>query len=69
MAITIIRSPPDPSTYTPLADIQAQTPDSLTDIEVLHYSSDADLVFTPSSASPFQSPAAKVYVTSQYFPN
>ena len=66
MAITIIRHPPDPSTFTPLEQIQAQAPENLSELQVLHYSSDVEVVFTPSSASPFQSSTVKVYVTSQY---
>lgn len=65
MAITVIRTAPDESVFTPLSEYQAQTPESLTDTEVLHYSSPAEVVFTPSLASPFQSPNAVVYVTSQ----
>ena len=66
MAITVIRTAPDESAFTPLSEYQAQTPESLTDTEVLHYSSPAEVVFTPSLASPFQSPHVVVYVTSQY---
>ena len=65
MAITVIRSAPDTSTLTPVEDIQAQTPENLTQIEVLHYSSDAEIAFTPSNASPFHSSKVKVYVTSE----
>ena len=65
MAITVIRTAPDEATYTSLSDFQAQTPESLTDTEVLHYSSPAEVVFTPSQASPFHSANVVVYVTSQ----
>jgi hypothetical protein len=67
MAIAFIATAPDPNTFTPLADFQSQTPESLSDIEVLHYSSQVDIAFIPSSASPFQSSHATVYVTSKYF--
>ena len=66
MAITVIRTAPDPSTYTPLSEFQSQTPESLTDTEVLHYSSPVEIAFTPSTASFFESPTVTVYVTSQY---
>jgi hypothetical protein len=66
MAITIIRNAPDANSFTPLADFQSQTPESLTNPEVLHYSASADIAFTPSSASPFQDAKVKVYVTSKY---
>jgi hypothetical protein len=66
MAITIIRTSPDATAYTPLAEFQSQTPESLADTEVLHYSSQVDLEFTPSSTSPFQSSSVTAYVTSKY---
>lgn len=65
MAITFITTAPDLGTYTPLADFQSQTPESLSDTEVLHYSSPAEIAFTPSAASQFQSPLVHVYVTSK----
>jgi hypothetical protein len=66
MAITVIRTAPDPSSFTALAEYQSETPDSLTVPEVLHYSSLAETAFTPAAASPFASPAVTVYVTSKY---
>ena len=65
MAITIIRAAPEASSYTPLEDFQTTTPESLTEVEVLHYSSPVTLTFTPSTASPFQSATVTVYVTSK----
>jgi Regulator of volume decrease after cellular swelling len=67
MAIAFITTPPDPNALTPLAEFQSQTPESLTDSEVLHYSSPVEVTFTPASASPFQSSSAKIYVTSKYY--
>ena len=66
MAITVIRTAPDPSTFTALTDFQSQTPESLADTDVLHYSSEVDVVFTPPAASLFKSSSLKVYVTSKY---
>lgn len=66
MAITVIRTPPTPTTFIALADFQSQTPENLTNAEVLHYSSQVDAAFTPAAASQFQSPSLKVYVTSKY---
>jgi len=65
MAITVIRTAPDPASYTALDEYQSQTPESLTDIEVLHYSSDVEISFTPSTASPFATSSGKAYVTSK----
>jgi hypothetical protein len=66
MAITIIRTAPEVETFIPVEEFQSQTPESLSDVEVLHYSSPVTLTFTPSTASPFQSSAVTVYVTSKY---
>jgi hypothetical protein len=65
MAITFITTAPYLGTYTPLADFQSQTPESLSDTEVLHYSSPAEIAFRPSTATQFQSPSIHVYVTSK----
>lgn len=67
MAIAFITTAPDPTVFTPLADFQSQTPESLSDTEVLYYLSQVDVAFTPSSVSPFQSSHVTVYVTSKYF--
>jgi len=69
MPIAVIRIAPDPSSFLPLAAYQAETPDSLNEPEVLHYSSAAEITFTPAAASPFQSPVITVYVTSKCFPS
>jgi hypothetical protein len=66
MAIAVIQTAPDESTYAPLSEFQAQTPESLTDTEVLHYSSPAQVLFTPSQASPFHALNVVVYVTSKW---
>lgn len=65
MAITLITTAPNPNALTPLAEFQSQTPESLTDSEVLHYSSSVEVTFTPAAASPFQSSSATIYVTSK----
>ena len=65
MPITVIRTAPDTSAYTSLAEFQAQTPESLEDPEVLHYSSPVDCVFIPPITSPFQSSSVVTYVTSK----
>jgi len=65
MAVTFITTAPDPGTFTPVADFQSQTPESLSETEVLHYSSPAEIAFTPAAASQFQSTAIHVYVTSK----
>jgi hypothetical protein len=67
MAITIIRNAPEESSFTPLSEFQSQTPESLADPEVLHYSSAADLAYTPSTASVFTEAKVQVYVTSKYY--
>ena len=69
MAITVIRTAPDPASYTALEEYQAQTPESLTNVEVLHYSSDVAISFTPSTASPFATSSGKAYVTSKHLPS
>ena len=66
MAVTVIQTAPDPSSFTPLEEFQSQTPADFSEIEVLHYSSPVDVAFTPPQASPFQSSSVHVYVTSRY---
>jgi hypothetical protein len=68
MPITLIREAPDVNSFTPLAEFQERTPESLTDIEVLHYSAQVQCEFTPPTASPFRSPLVTSYVTSKYGP-